>query len=214
MAIEQRVGPSRRIRYTGRAINAVATRAPWAWPLVGRVVRRFFDAAAAGWDERIQPDSGEHLVGIERGLESVDSDPATALDIGTGTGSAALMLARRYPAADVLGIDLAERMIAAARVKSEREGLRARFEVADIGKLSAPAGFDLITMLNMPPFFDRVSALLAPGGHVIHVSSAGDRTPFYTSERELRRGFGKRGLTTVAAGVAGASTYYVARRPD
>jgi hypothetical protein len=34
-------------------------------------------------------------------------------------------------------------------------------------------GFDLIAMLNMPPFFDRAVALLRPGGVVINASSYG-----------------------------------------
>jgi 2-polyprenyl-3-methyl-5-hydroxy-6-metoxy-1,4-benzoquinol methylase len=213
MAAPARQGPPRWIRYFGRSINAVATHAPWAWPIVSRTVGRFFDRAAPGWDERIQPDSSEHLAGIERGLAMLEATPARCLDVGTGTGSVALMLAERYPGAEVLGIDVSQQMIDRARAKAERSGSPARFELVDVSNLDAPRRFDLITMLNMPPFFDRLADLLEPGGYVVHASSAGARTPFYTSERELRRGFARRGLETVEAGSTGAATFFVGRRP-
>ena len=74
-------------------------------------------------------------------------------------------------------------------------------------------GYDLVIMLNMPPFFEPVAALVRRGGHLAHIASRGATTPFYTPEDKLRGGFGRRGLETVAAGAAGPGTYYLARRP-
>jgi hypothetical protein len=67
-------------------------------------------------------------------------------------------------------------------------------------------------MLNMPPFFDTVVALLRPGGFVVNASSYGSRTPFFTPPALLARGFERRGLRTIAVGHAGLGTYYLARR--
>jgi threonine dehydrogenase-like Zn-dependent dehydrogenase len=67
-------------------------------------------------------------------------------------------------------------------------------------------------MLNMPPFFDRVVALLRPGGFVVNASSYGARTPFFTPPELLERGFERRGLRTIAAEQVGLGTYYLAKR--
>jgi hypothetical protein len=53
-------------------------------------------------------------------------------------------------------------------------------------------------MLNVPPFFDQVAALLRPDGLVINASSYGPATPFFTPQATLVRGFERRGLQAVA----------------
>ena len=87
-----------------------------------------------------------------------------------------------------------------------------RFLVADIASFEDEEGFDLTVMLNMPPFFDRVIALLRPEGFVVNASSFGSRTPFFTPPALLERGFERRGVRTVAVGQVGLGTYYLARR--
>ena len=46
--------------------------------------------------------------------------PAEILDMATGTGDLAIMLAEACPAAQITGIDLSERMLAIGREKVER----------------------------------------------------------------------------------------------
>jgi SAM-dependent methyltransferase len=72
--------------------------------------------------------------------------------------------------------------------------------------------FDLVSQLNMPPFFAEIARVLRPGGTALIAASWGSRTPFYTPYSVLRRGFARRGLTEVASGESGAGTYFVARR--
>jgi ubiquinone/menaquinone biosynthesis C-methylase UbiE len=140
--------------------------------------------------------------------------PRRTLDLGTGTGAAALMLAHRYGDANVVGVDISDEMIERARDKRPEELTgRLEFAVADASSLPyAAESFDLVTQLNMPPFCDEVARVLRPGGHVVVADSIGRRTPSYTSERTLRRAFDRRGLTTVASGRAGAGTFFIARR--
>jgi SAM-dependent methyltransferase len=176
-------------------------------------VRRFFDSAATGWDERVRPDTTEYLQPLMAALDHLPTSPGRILDIGTGTGAAAVALANRYPGSDVLGIDVSARMIAHAQARIENRRGRVRFLEADITAFADDEGFDLITMLNMPPFFDHVVSLLKPAGIVINASSHGPRTPFFTPPVVLRRGFEHRGLRTIAATQAGPGTYYLAGRP-
>jgi len=87
------------VRVIGKAITRLVARAPWAWPLMRRFVRGFFDRTAAGWDERVQPDAPEHLAALAAAAGRLEAPPRRALDLGTGTGAGALWLAREYPEA-------------------------------------------------------------------------------------------------------------------
>ena len=206
-----RSGPGPLIRVLGRAVNAAVARFPWSWRLFRGPVRRFSDSVAAGWDERVRSDSAEYLMALQAALDRLPAKPARILDIGTGTGAAALELADRYPDAEVVGIDVSAEMVAQASARADLSS-RVRFLVADIASYEEEEGFDLIVMLNMPPFFDRVVALLRPGGFVVNASSYGARTPLFTPPGLLECGFERRGLRTIAVGQVGLGTYYLARR--
>jgi len=201
------------LRRLARLINDAAVRAPWLWPLLRRPVRRFFDSVAADWDVRFAAEPGR-MAPLTAALAAIEREPRGVLEVGTGTGAGAFLIADRFDAAQVLAIDIAPEMIEVARRKASSEAhARIRFEVADVVALGREGErFDLVAMFNMPPFFDAVARLVAPGGYVACASARGPRTPFYTPEATLRRGFERRGFRTVAAGDAGEGTYYLAER--
>lgn len=204
------------IRAIGRALNATVARAPWLWPLLKAPMRRFFDRSAHGWDERTRAGSADHLAALAAGLLHVSPPPERALDIGTGTGEGALLVAREFPRARVRGIDVSEEMITQAKDKVglDPEG-RIAFKVADAADLPwQDESFDLVVQLNMPPFFGEVARVLRPGGYVVVGASWGEETPFFTPRAVLARGFTKRGIAEHVAGGAGAGTYWVGRRTD
>ena len=171
---------------------------------------RFFDSVAGGWDQRYANDP-QRLEALSAALDLLPATPVRVLDVGTGTGAGAMLASGRWPDAQVTGIDVAPAMIAVAREKATDP--RLRFLVADVSTLDPGQGYDLVMLLNMPAFFEHVASLLRPGGHVAVIASRGPTTPFFTPARTLARGFGRRGLETVAAGTAGPGTYYLARRP-
>jgi SAM-dependent methyltransferase len=207
----ERRPPGPLVRGFGRTITKAAAHAPWTWRLLRGPVRRFFDRLAPGWDERVRSGSESRLAPLKDAVSHVEREPARVLDIGTGTGEGALFMASRYPGAEVVGIDLAAAMIDIAREKASGGDTNARFEVADIAAYHPAEPFDLVLMMNMPPFFAQVAELVRPGGYVLSIASRGPTTPFYTPAKTLERGFGKRGFRTVAADPVG--TYYVAERP-
>lgn len=211
---EPRPTPAR-VRHLGRMLNRLVVRAPWAWPLVRGPMTRFFDRAAPGWDERTSAGSAEHLAPLAAALLHVTPAPERALEIGTGTGTGALLVAREFPQASVRGIDVSPEMIEAARSKVglDPEG-RVAFRVADAADLPyGDESFDLVTHLNMPPFAGEVARVLRPGGHAIVASSWGPATPFYTPSKVLDWAFAKHGVEPLATGTAGEGTFWVGRKP-
>jgi SAM-dependent methyltransferase len=208
-----RAGPGPLVRLAGHIVNYAVARWPWTWTPLRTPTQRFFDSLAVGWDARVQASSEQYLAPLVAALDRVAAPPARILDIGTGTGAAALALAARYPDAEVIGIDVSAHMIAQAKAKTTGQATHVRFLVADIAHFDPDERFDLIAMLNMPPFFKRVVALLNPGGLVINASSYGPRTPFFTSPATLAKGFERHGLRTIAAERAGTGTFYLAQRP-
>ena len=177
-------------------------------------MQRFFNRAAPGWDDRTRAGSVDHLTPLAAAVTKVAATPERVLDIGTGTGEGALFLAREFPRAGVRGVDLSDEMIRAARSKVglDPDG-RIAFRVADAARLPyEDESFDLVAQLNMPPFFAEIARVLRPHGTAVVAASWGDTTPFYTPPAMLERGFRRAGMTDFDQGVAGAGTWFVARK--
>jgi SAM-dependent methyltransferase len=192
--------------------NAVV-RVPGMWRIFRRPLGFQFDRLASRWDSLRQPD---HLAPLEAALDAVEGAPRRALDLGTGTGAAAIAIAERWPEAEVVGVDIAPRMLEEARrrLPGELRG-RVRFETADAAHLPFPGRhFDLITLANMIPFFDELARLVSPGGSVVFGFSGGAETPIYVSAERLRAELGRRGFSHFADFSAGRGTALLARKAD
>jgi SAM-dependent methyltransferase len=208
--------PSKRVRLIGRAINGLVARAPVTWPLLRGWSHRFWERTASTWDQRVNRSGPEYLASLAAGLLHVRPEPERALDIGTGLGDGALLVAREFPHARVRGVDFSEEMVrrAQARIGLDPEG-RVAFKVADAADLPFEnESFDLVTQLNVPPFFSEIARVLRPGGFVVIAASFGPSTPFYTPEPVLRRGFRRHGIEPVEIGEAGGGSYFVGRRHE
>jgi len=147
-------------------------------------VRRSFEEAAAAYDAAavLQREVADRLV--ER-LSLIKLQPAVILDAGAGTGYATAALARRYPKARLLALDLAHGMVGRAR---RRFGFLARrfgghgFVCGDVECLPlADASVDLIfsslTLQWCQPLdraFAEFRRVLRPGGLLLFASMGPD----------------------------------------
>jgi ubiquinone/menaquinone biosynthesis C-methylase UbiE len=199
-------------KFARLSTNAVL-RSPRLWRFFRPLVRKQFDAIAGNWDTMRDP---AHLASYEAALAAVEPDSARALDLGTGTGQGAFAIARRFPGAAVVGVDLADAMLAEAGRKTPAElAERVRFENGDASALPFPdASFDLVAHANMIPFFDELARVLAPGGQAVFAFSLGPGTPIYVPPERLRRELARRGFTEFAEFAAGKGTALLARKGD
>ena len=138
-------------------------------------VQRRFERASAGYDAHaaLQARVREELLAR---LALVAFEPAVVVDLGCGTGHGARALRRRWPRAQVLALDRAPGMLAAAGAQSRwpRRFSRLRAEAA---RLPLRAGaVDLVYSCLMLPWLDDLAPALA----------------------EVRRSLGPRGYFTFA----------------
>lgn len=90
-------------------------------------------------------------------------NPATVLDIATGTGDFALAVARKLKLRQVMAVDISEGMMRVGREKAAREGLHdvVRFQKEDCSHLSfADNSFDAVTVTFGVRNFENLDACL------------------------------------------------------
>jgi ubiquinone/menaquinone biosynthesis C-methylase UbiE len=202
--LRQRLG-----RGYARFATNVAVRFPRLWPLVRPLIRKQFDLLAPVWDSMRSPDA---FAPLEVALATVSEPVESALDVGTGTGAAALAIAECFPTARVVGVDIAPEMVDQARQKA-RDRQNLSFEVGDASALPYDdASFDLVTAANMIPFFDELARVLRRGGTLVVAFSLGPTTPIYVPTERMRKELAARGFTEFAEIQAGRGSALVARK--
>ena len=116
---------------------------------------------------------------------------SAVLEVGSGPGEVAVEIARRLPRADIVGVDLASAMVAAATTRAVDEGLadRVRFLLGDAAALPiGDASFDaVVSTLSLHHWADpgtvfaEIGRVLRAGG----VALVYDLRPFTYSRDEL-----------------------------
>lgn len=96
------------------------------------------------------------------------------LDVGCGSGAMNLVLARRFPDSEIVGVDLSDPLLRLARdaVEAANLGKRLTFERADVQEIPyADNSFDIVINTNMVHLvedpirmLDEMERVLDPGG--------------------------------------------------
>jgi malonyl-CoA O-methyltransferase len=161
---------------------------------VKRDVRRAFDRAAGTYDGAavLQREIGDRLL---EHLDPVRLEPRRVLDLGCGTGQAFEALARRYPRAALVAVDLAPAMLAKARERSPwwRRALGATtpaLACADAEALPIASHCVQLVHSNLvlqwcdaPAVFAEAARVLEPGGLLLFSTFGPDTL------KELRAAF-------------------------
>jgi malonyl-CoA O-methyltransferase len=193
-------------RRLARLATNVVVRWPRLWPIFRPVIRRQFNQIAPVWDAMRLEDT---FAPYEAAIGRIPGPVARALDVGTGTGQGARLVAKRFPDAEVIGVDVAPAMLDEARRLAPEltfvEGDAARLPFDD-------ESFDLVANANMIPFLDEVARVLKPGGQTLYAFSAGPETPIWVEPEMLRRELERRGFTDFAEIAAGRGVAILARK--
>lgn len=86
-------------------------------------------------------------------LSTLNAQPSTALDFGTGSGCIAIALAAKCPTARVVALDISPEALALAQQNAQRNGVSGRIEFRHgdgLAALKAEERFDLI--ISNPPY--------------------------------------------------------------
>jgi release factor glutamine methyltransferase len=86
-------------------------------------------------------------------LSTLNTQPSTALDFGTGTGCIAIALAAKCPGAKIIATDISSDALALAKQNAEKNNVAARIEFLQgdgFATLSSHSQFDLL--ISNPPY--------------------------------------------------------------
>ncbi len=140
---------------------------------------------SARWDSGISPN--ELLDHLER------NPPGRAVDLGCGTGTNAISIARH--GWQVLGIDFSSLALRQARRKARREGLQIEFRLANVSRLELDGAFELaldigcfhaLTERDRAGYVAMLTRALVPGGTYLLYTFL----DAWVAEQELRSLFG------------------------
>jgi SAM-dependent methyltransferase len=162
----------------------------------------------ARWDERYRIGDTPWNTGrpddeLQRVLAEEKIRPCRAVELGCGTGTNALWLARQ--GFDVTAVDISPLAVERARERASAAGVAVRFLVADVLEplaLSGPFGFffdrgcyHVVRRLNVQRYLDTVEHITARGAQGLVLAGNAreplDPGPPVVSEEELRIEWGR-----------------------
>lgn len=187
---------------------------------IRKLMQSYYLLGKPPWDSGIAP---PELVETVEGARALP--PGRALDLGCGTGTNTVYLARH--GWDVVGVDLVDRAIKRAKRKARAAGVRPRLLSGDVTKLAElPTGagfsllFDLSCYCGIPErrrdaYAAGVSRLAAPGATLLlfgYGHEPGAPRGTYVDEDDLRGRFTGWELVDATPGTNSIPTWWFTLR--
>ena len=162
-------------------------------------VRAVFDNAAEGYDalrRQLIPRFDDFYGTVLDLLGDRFGDrPFRCLDLGVGTGLLSGLILQRFPAAQVVGVDIAEKMLETAARRLGRMGGRVTLSIADYAEEPLPGPFDaVVSALSIHhlsdeqkrQLFAKAYDALMPGGVFINADQSLGPTPTVEAAYQAR----------------------------
>ncbi|GAA0899920.1 class I SAM-dependent methyltransferase [Virgisporangium aurantiacum] len=158
---------------------------------VHRMLEEYYRAGKPPWDTDVTP---PELVALVDGRE-----PGRALELGCGTGTNAIYLARL--GWDVVAVDLVDRAVEQARAKAAAAGVTARFLCADATRLDEGEDEDGVDVPGRYDLFFDLSCFCAIPAHRRDAYVAGLTHRAATDAHLLMFGYGPEAFDDPISGV-------------
>jgi len=173
----------------------------------------FPEKISHSYDSKVKESGIDYLLALKDGLTQISNTPQSILDLCTGTGLAAFMVADRFPLASIVGLDQSSSMVDIARGKvPDADKKRIRFETGNAADLSyGDAKFDLIVTSNAPVYLSEAARVLKPGGDILVTFSFGGKT-FENARGEIIRLLEKNELSLVNLKSLGKEAFILGRK--
>lgn len=151
------------------------------------VMRVFPDRMSKRYDHAIAISRKALQAGMQELVSGLPQKPNRILDVCTGTGAVALILAHELPQAVIHGVDISLRMLDEARKKAESNQLtNIVWQQADARYLSYhDHSYDLVVTANAPIYIDELARVVKERGHLCIWFSFGAEV-FSESVEEMR----------------------------
>jgi ubiquinone/menaquinone biosynthesis C-methylase UbiE len=132
---------------------------------------------AQRYDKVISVYGSAYGLALSRGLDAASAlvrrPIDTIVDCGAGTGFVTQALAKRYPNARIICVDVVPAMLLQARTRFKESGIAATVICGDISIMPLPdACADLVVAQNTIPYLQEFARICAAGGAVIFADSS------------------------------------------
>ncbi|MEA3422328.1 MAG: class I SAM-dependent methyltransferase [Bacillota bacterium] len=155
----------------------------------------FPEKLSHSYDKKIAESSIDYKDAFLEGLSYVGNEPDKVLDICTGTGFAALLVAASFKEALIEAVDLSPEMIKISRKKAEEAGYsNIIFRNGNAMKLDySDNEFDLLVTSNAPVYLREAARVLKPDGELLVAYSFGGEI-FDSTKEDVIKLLQKNGL--------------------